>query len=200
MGESRKQEIIEVSRELFERQGFSRVTIRDIARHMKVSRGAIYYYFQDKDALVDAVIDDYIQDLKDMVHLWENSRPKGDSYVAVREFVLLIKQAVFDKSDLRKYLSRNETAEFHARFVGRTIRAVVEQLKVTTIEYYAKTYTIEIDYLYEMFYILFAGVSTYLRNHPDADLDTLTRITAQILRIDLEQKPPEDKLVVNAAE
>lgn len=191
MGELKKQAIIETSRELFERQGFSRVTIKDIACHMKVSRGAIYYYFQDKDELVDAVIDDYIEDLQDMVYLWEESRSKGDSYVAVREFVLLIKQAVFDKSDLRKYLSRNETAEFHARFVARAIRAVVEQLKVTTIEYYAKTYPIEIDYLYEMFYILFAGLSIYIRNHPEADLDMLTRVTAQILRIDLEQKPPD---------
>ena len=43
----------------------------------------------------------------------------------------------------------------------------------------------EIDHLYEMFYVLITGMVGYVRSHPDAPDEVLERLVAQTLHLDL---------------
>lgn len=49
--QERREEILERSFELFARTGYGKVTMREMARHLKVSTGTLYHYFEDKDSL-----------------------------------------------------------------------------------------------------------------------------------------------------
>ncbi len=54
--EQRRQEIIEAAEKVFARRGVDKATMADVADESRLSRGLIYFYFKDKEALYLAVI------------------------------------------------------------------------------------------------------------------------------------------------
>ncbi len=57
--------IMDVAREMFVRDGYQAVTLRRIAEAIEYSQAAIYQYFTDKQALVEAIIRKDAQDLRE---------------------------------------------------------------------------------------------------------------------------------------
>ena len=184
--DDRKRDIVNAARDLIEERGLAHISNKEVAAQAGISRGALYYYYPDKNSLVEAVLDDYIDDLTEALELWEESRPKGMNRPAVRGSIELVKRLVNENSSLRQNLTETENAGLYARFSARAVERLVEKLDETTIKYYAEHYQIEIEHLPETFYILIAGLVRYLRAYPDADIDVLTEVAAQILRIPLD--------------
>ncbi|OOM81582.1 helix-turn-helix domain-containing protein [Clostridium sp. BL-8] len=56
MNEDRKSEILEMSRQLFNEQGYNNVSMRNIADAINISVGNLTYYFKKKEDLIEAVI------------------------------------------------------------------------------------------------------------------------------------------------
>ena len=54
---ARREQIIEAATRIFAQKGFRRSTTREVARAAGVSEGTIYNYFEDKDALLLAILD-----------------------------------------------------------------------------------------------------------------------------------------------
>lgn len=54
---ARREQIIEAATRVFAEKGFRRATTREVAREAGVSEGTIYNYFEDKDALLMAILD-----------------------------------------------------------------------------------------------------------------------------------------------
>jgi AcrR family transcriptional regulator len=53
--EDRREQIIDAAISVFARKGFSRTINRDIAREAGITAGLIYHYFENKDALLQAI-------------------------------------------------------------------------------------------------------------------------------------------------
>jgi AcrR family transcriptional regulator len=53
--EQRRREIIDAAEAVFAAGAVERATMEDVARHARLSRSLIYFYFKDKDDLYDAV-------------------------------------------------------------------------------------------------------------------------------------------------
>ncbi len=54
---ARREQIVEAATRVFAEKGFSRATTREVAREAGVSEGTIYNYFEDKDALLMAILE-----------------------------------------------------------------------------------------------------------------------------------------------
>ncbi len=54
---ARREQIVEAATRVFAQKGFSRATTREVARAAGVSEGTIYNYFEDKDALLMAILE-----------------------------------------------------------------------------------------------------------------------------------------------
>ncbi len=50
--------ILEVAAKLFSERGFSGTNMRDVAKALNVSRPAVYYYFDSKEAILSALVDE----------------------------------------------------------------------------------------------------------------------------------------------
>ena len=59
--EERKEELVEAAQALFLEKGYLRTKVSDIVRHIKVSQGIFYYYFPSKDAVVEEIVNRYMQ-------------------------------------------------------------------------------------------------------------------------------------------
>jgi len=65
MRESRRQQIMNAALELFALQGYANCSIAQLAKHSGISKGLMYNYFESKEALLAALIEDGISEILD---------------------------------------------------------------------------------------------------------------------------------------
>src|SRR5215470_17819886 len=56
--EDRREQIIDAAMRVFAQKGFSKSTNKDVAREAGITTGLIYYYFESKEALLKAVLEE----------------------------------------------------------------------------------------------------------------------------------------------
>jgi AcrR family transcriptional regulator len=59
--EERRQQILECARDAFADQGYQVVTVDDIVARAQIARGTFYLYFDDKRAVLDSLVDDFLE-------------------------------------------------------------------------------------------------------------------------------------------
>ena len=69
--EERRQEIVATARELFQKKSYESTTMQDIMTALGIAKGTIYHYFKSKEELLEAVVEDSV-----------------DEYIAGMEYVL----------------------------------------------------------------------------------------------------------------
>ena len=55
--EDRREQIIDAAMRVFAQKGFVRATNKDVAREAGITAGLIYHYFENKEALLMAIIE-----------------------------------------------------------------------------------------------------------------------------------------------
>lgn len=84
--DERKAEIIEVAKGLFLNKGIDKTSVNEIVRNVGVAQGLFYYYFKTKQEVVEAVIDDLIEDMIiDAKSILQDSYI--DFYEKIRKFI-----------------------------------------------------------------------------------------------------------------
>jgi AcrR family transcriptional regulator len=88
-GEPRaRTKILEASRKLFGRRGFSETSMGDIARAAQVARATVYNNFDDKQDILAAIISDYLAGYARIAQrLRENARSGQTSFELIQEMV-----------------------------------------------------------------------------------------------------------------
>jgi AcrR family transcriptional regulator len=109
-GASRRGEILEAAKRLFIEEGFGNATMRRIAGEVGVSPTALYLHFADKEAILQAIADDYFSEL--LVKLQETQGLEGPPLTRLR-------------SGLRAYLEfgLERADEYRLTFQSRVVRA-----------------------------------------------------------------------------
>ena len=70
-GDARRAAIVRATRDICAEQGFSKVTVSDIANRAHMTRSLFYHYFSDKDEVADAVLDDVVSDILAQLEQWD---------------------------------------------------------------------------------------------------------------------------------
>ena len=55
--EERKEEILDVAEQLFAEKGFDNASTNDIINRIGIARGTLYYHFQSKEEILDALVE-----------------------------------------------------------------------------------------------------------------------------------------------
>jgi AcrR family transcriptional regulator len=118
--EERRTELLEAARALFVREGFTEVSVSRIVRQVGVAQGTFYYYFESKEAVLDALlaahVDDVVQRLEAI-----SSDPTLDPCQALQAMV----RAEFDHGAERaRELGAIPGADAHAKLLAGTVRAL----------------------------------------------------------------------------
>jgi AcrR family transcriptional regulator len=59
--EERRQQILVCARDAFAEHGYQAVTVDDVVARAKIARGTFYLYFDDKRAVLDALVDEFLR-------------------------------------------------------------------------------------------------------------------------------------------
>lgn len=181
--DSRRDHIVTVARELFESRGIQRTSMSDIAEAAEINRSALYRCFPDKDALIEAFLDNYASDFVDCFFLWEDTRDIKDVRQSAGSFVKTLRLILFESTLFRRRASSFERAEFYLKFTNLAFDKLSDAFIERTYSRYKERHDIEIEHVRETFYIMAAGMAMYVKAHPDANDEMLTDIMIQTLRL-----------------
>jgi AcrR family transcriptional regulator len=106
-GESRARiKILDASRKLFARRGFSQTSMGDIARTAQVARATVYNNFEDKQDILAAIISDYLVGYTQIPQrLRANARSGQTSFELVQEMVREALRWRVQNADLRSIIA-----------------------------------------------------------------------------------------------
>ena len=183
---ARRGDIMAAARSLFERQGVRATTVKDIAAEAGVTRELVYYYFENKQAVIDAVIDDYVEDLVESVLVWNESRVFGDTAGSLRSCIAAFRRALYDANGLRPMIRVLEELGVRDAFDVRAVRETVDCLSGRVLVEYAEYHQVEIEFVYEMFCVVIFGLVGLVKIDPDISDEALMKVVEQTLHLDME--------------
>lgn len=73
-GDARRDAIVQAARKVCLEKGFSKITVSDIASEVGMTRSLFYHYFEDKEAVADAVLDNVIDEILTTLKQWNQAR------------------------------------------------------------------------------------------------------------------------------
>jgi AcrR family transcriptional regulator len=131
--EQTRQRIVDAALELFAERTFAGTTMRDIADQLSLTKAAVYYHFDSKDALLDAILSPLTDSLDALTAHTIAARAAlapgdtvGDIAVKVRTIRTLVEIQVahlplmqsilFDPSAIRVVLERRTFTGFNVQF------------------------------------------------------------------------------------
>ena len=94
-----RESILTAALDLFSEKGYSRTTFSNIAKRIGMTRGAVYWHFENKEALLTELVE-FIHDYKDK--LVEERIPEMDTLEDVREAVVMYARVVAEDDRVRK--------------------------------------------------------------------------------------------------
>ena len=144
---ARKEAIIRAAADLFARDGVKKTSIAKLMDKAQLTRELFYYYFKDKDELIAAVMDLYLEDLFQVIDDWVAKTEKvADPNSDFMSQIVLIVQGVryIFSGDNGPFADRNAAVleSGHATDVSRrTMRHFVNALLATKgYQSYAKVH------------------------------------------------------------
>ncbi|MFR5828703.1 MAG: TetR/AcrR family transcriptional regulator [Adlercreutzia equolifaciens] len=153
----RSAEIVVAARELYEEKGLARTSIQDITNHVGVTRSLFYHYFQNKEEVTSAVLDQYITDFLEAMQHWHESQTALATDESLHSMVKIMRMVLFEKNTFRMALSTQENAALYLDFLNR-FAAQGAEFMVTHPMVEQTKYGEQSDHLYETFYVLIVGL------------------------------------------
>ena len=153
MSDERRQQIVDAARQLYEEQGLSATTVKDISERCGVARSLFYHYFRNKQEVTSAVIDDFVNDYIESLQFWNEHRTPGDIEGSLAGVVTVMRVGVFEHSSFRRALDTHENASLYLEFINRVADRMAAYFVETTVQDYAQSHPIDIGHVYETFYV-----------------------------------------------
>ena len=144
--------IVAAARKLFERQGVRATSVASIAREANVTRELVYYHFANRNGVIEAVIDDYVEDLVESVIVWNEARIFGDTPGSLKKCIRTFRYSLYDGAGRpRPMIAVLEELGVRGAFDVRATREAADCLANHIAREYAAYHQIEIELVHEMF-------------------------------------------------
>ena len=178
--------IVDAARKLFEQNGVRHTTVRAIAEETNATRELVYYHFGNKNGVIEAVLDDYVEDLVESVIAWNERRTFGDTPGSLRKCIRAFRYSLYDAAgNPRPMIGVLEELGVRDQFDVRATRETADCLATHIATEYGAFHPIEIELVHEMFCMLIMGLVGLVKIKPTISDDDLMKIVEQTLRLDM---------------
>lgn len=111
----KKERILDISLSLFLEKGFDDTSISDILRELDIARGTLYYHFESKEAIMDAVIDRIGEKTIQRVEEIVKNKDLTVYEKLYKFFSSMSIQEISEKNQIVDYLHSPQNALFHEK-------------------------------------------------------------------------------------
>ncbi len=196
--------ILAAVRQTVVEDGLSRLSIAAVASRAGGTRSLFYHSFPTKEDALQAVLDLSIDSCVEQLPAWNESRVSGEIEGSLDSVAHRLKNMIVNRSDaMSQSVVHSGNAALYASFVHRAadrlaryicsstvvdVHRAADRLArymcSSTVVDFAAHHEVQIDHLYETFYVLITGLVMFVRTHPDAPEDTIKDIIASTLHIE----------------
>lgn len=175
--EERRREIVSASRELFLKHDYENISMQDIVKKLQIAKGTIYYYFKSKTELLEAVVQDIVDEYLEIVKKALNES-QGNALDKIRTLIVAGK-IPDNQNEIKDKLHRPGNAGLHIRLLAVFISRLAP-LYVQVIQQGCEEGLFYTDFPLESAEVLLAGIQflTDLGCYPWSKEDLIRRTTA----------------------
>jgi AcrR family transcriptional regulator len=176
-----KAKILEIATKMFADEGYSAVSIRDIATACKLSIPSIYHFFGDKEALFASCCAAIFAKAAQRLHasLVSARGPKA----TVKQFTIALSEILLDDADFRRLLQREILRDERRQFEDLTTHFFVEEFSLLVKEI-AELENLDLQAAREHAFSIYAltfGLIQLRRTAEVAGIDKSTKLNASHL-------------------
>ncbi len=124
-----KKQIIETSKKLFSKYGYKKVSMQDIANYLHKTKGSLYYYFNNKEEIFFAIVDEDTQNLKKI--LYESVKQQDGAEDKLRTYILTRQKGYERLSKVYEALYKDIYIDYQ---LIEQIRSYYEKEEIATIK------------------------------------------------------------------
>ena len=185
--EIRRQQIVDTARRLYAEKGLEHTSVSDIAEEMGITRTLFYHYFSNKEEVTDAILNGYITDTLDKCRRWcdtvDHAAPLDN--IILDAIQNLIRSVLFETEGFKKDLRQNQNALLYQRYFLDACSAVAHYFTETAMANggNAASHFLSLEYPYESFYVMLAGIVAAIRRNPDIPDGVIRAIIADSLHL-----------------
>lgn len=118
--EERRNEILDAAELLFGTKGYARTTVNDILQETGIAKGTLYYYYQSKEEIMNALVERFISHgLAAAQAIAAN--PDLHPYEKIRRIISAQNQDIPRKEPIIEQLHRINNAEMHQKSLVETV-------------------------------------------------------------------------------
>lgn len=178
--DERREEIIKAARDLFQSKEYDKATMQELMKTLKIAKGTIYHYFSSKEDLLEAVVEDLIdEELKKKEALIEECRRRNlDAAETIR--MLATKDRMAEENEqILDALHQPGNIIVHARQLGRYLTKLAP-IYAAVIEAGREEGIFETDHPLECAEFMLAGIQfvTDVGFYPWSDEEIARRMAA----------------------
>lgn len=81
-----RKQVLETARRIFQRKGYAKTTMLDIAKALNKSKSTLYYYFKSKEEIFAAIVEDISSELQN--ELMKVIKSKADTKSLLRRYII----------------------------------------------------------------------------------------------------------------
>ncbi len=105
-----RKQVLETARRIFQRKGYAKTTMLDIAKALNKSKSTLYYYFKSKEEIFAAIVEDISSELQN--ELMKVIKSKADTKSLLRRYI--IKRMDYSNQIARLYnLVKDQTMDIY---------------------------------------------------------------------------------------
>lgn len=152
-----------------------------------MTRELVYYHFSNRNGVIEAVIDDYVEDLVESVIAWNEARVFGDTVGSLKRCITVFRYALYDaEGNPRPIIRVLEELGVRDAFDVRATHETADCLNDHIVAEYAAHHQIEIELVHEMFCVTIFGLVGLVKMKPSITDEALMKVVEQTLRLDMQ--------------
>lgn len=118
--EERRMEIVKAARFLFQTQEYDKTTMQDVMTYLGIAKGTIYYYFPSKEELLEAVIEDIVDE--SVNHMQSMVEQASGNALDKLQVLVMAGNVSEDNDPILEQLHHAGNSGMHSRLLAATLQ------------------------------------------------------------------------------
>ena len=183
--EVRRKEILDAAIELFEEKGYDDTAVSDIVKKVGVAQGTFYYHFKSKEEVLDAFLDDIIEEIQ--VKLTTVCDMELDAIGKVLYYFRVFNTAGIGRERMMAYLHEERNALLHLKLEKKIYPKVLPPFQMI-IEQGISEGVFDTEYPYEAAVAIFGASNAISEGKHDHAVTGVTEDRMLITTTDVMER------------
>lgn len=181
----RREAFVRAANDLFSTRGIAHTSIQDITEQAGVTRSLFYHYFENKQSIIDAVIDYRVDEYFNYIIVWS----KGHKGLPVEKklvgFSHVTRGVLQSPNSLFSQIVRERDSTLYHRFAVRCASVLAAHFVSAKGQKGSLIELSEARYPKESFYVLAVGIVSLILEQPDTSDQIIASLIADALQLRL---------------